>query len=169
MPLCRHCVGNELTRKSQSSQLAETLSSDPGLKSGISVRDLFSTSKKKKKKAQAGMNGRAFSQNSHQRGKSHNHCLVLWSSPSSLFKTCISFVFCQAPCGSDGVTDVRMAKSTYYSVCRLSCLFFLLSAVRQHPEDCWRGGLSYELLFDVKRPVNRENHKSSKSQSLVRS
>ena len=49
--------GNELTRnfswntRPQSSQLAEPLWNDPGLRSGIRVRDLIS--KKKKKKAQA--------------------------------------------------------------------------------------------------------------------
>ena len=47
--------GNELTRNSsgntrpQSSQLAKPLLTDPGIKSGISVRGLISTSKKKKK------------------------------------------------------------------------------------------------------------------------
>ena len=52
--------GNELTRnssgniRSQSSQLAESLWTDPGLKSGIIVRELISTFKKKKKKALAG-------------------------------------------------------------------------------------------------------------------
>ena len=51
---CRNLSGNELKRnssgntRSQSSQLAETLSSDPGLKSGISVRDLFFHLKKKR-------------------------------------------------------------------------------------------------------------------------
>ena len=46
-------VGNELTRNSsgntwsQSSQLAEPLWTDPGLKSGISVRELIFTLKKK--------------------------------------------------------------------------------------------------------------------------
>ena len=45
--------GNKLTRNSsgntrpQSSQLAEPLRTDPGVKSGISVRDLISTFKKK--------------------------------------------------------------------------------------------------------------------------
>ena len=63
MPLSKHSVGtyqkNELTRnlsgntRPQSSQLAEPLWTDHGLKSGISVRELISTSKKKKK-AQAG-------------------------------------------------------------------------------------------------------------------
>ena len=58
MPLCKHCVGayqgNELTRNSvgntrlQSTQLAETLWTDPGLKSGISVLELISNLKKKK-------------------------------------------------------------------------------------------------------------------------
>ena len=48
--------GNELTRNSsgntrqQSSKLAEPLWTDPGAKSGISVRELISTKKKKKKK-----------------------------------------------------------------------------------------------------------------------
>ena len=56
MPLSRQSVGisqeNELTRilsgntRSQSSQLAEPLWTDPGLKSGISVRELISTIKK---------------------------------------------------------------------------------------------------------------------------
>ena len=58
----------------QSSQLAEPLWTDPGVKSGNSVRELISTSKKKKKKAQAG-NGRTFSQNPHEQGKSHHHRL----------------------------------------------------------------------------------------------
>ena len=63
MPLSRHSgenlSGNELTRnlsgnlRPQSSQLAEPLWTDPSLKNGISVRELISTSKKKKK-AQAG-------------------------------------------------------------------------------------------------------------------
>ena len=56
MPLSRHNVGtmsgNELTRnssgntRSQSSQLAEPLLTDPGLNSGIGVRDVTSTLKK---------------------------------------------------------------------------------------------------------------------------
>ena len=63
MPLSRHSVGtyqeNELTRNSsgntpsQSSQLAEPLWTDPGLKRGISVHKLISTLKKKKR-GQAG-------------------------------------------------------------------------------------------------------------------
>ena len=49
--------GNELTRNSSgdtqlpSSQLAEPLWTDPGLKSGINVRELISIKKKKKKSA----------------------------------------------------------------------------------------------------------------------
>ena len=65
MPLSRHSVeisGHELTRnssgntRSQSSQLAEPLWTDPGLTSGISVRELISNLKKKKgeQKAQVG-------------------------------------------------------------------------------------------------------------------
>ena len=69
---------NELTRdssgntRSQSSKLAEPLWTDPGLKSGINVRELIST-KKKKKKRRRGMNCRTFSQNPRTRGKSHHH------------------------------------------------------------------------------------------------
>ena len=50
---CGNLSGNKLTRKSsdntrsQSSQLAEPLWTDPGLNSGISVRELISTKKKK--------------------------------------------------------------------------------------------------------------------------
>ena len=50
----------------QSSQLAEPLGTDPGLRSGISVHELISTSKKrkeKKKSAAGGMIGRTFSPN----------------------------------------------------------------------------------------------------------
>ena len=56
IPLSRQCgslSGNELTRnssgntRSQSSQLGEPLRTDPGLKSGISVRELISIKKKK--------------------------------------------------------------------------------------------------------------------------
>ena len=56
---CGNLSGHELTRNSsgntrpQSSELAEPLWTDPGLKSEISVRELISA-KKKKKKAQAG-------------------------------------------------------------------------------------------------------------------
>ena len=93
MPLSRHSVGtyqvlvlvgafqnlsgNELTRNSsgntwsQSSQLAEPLKTDLAIKNRISVRELISTLKKKKK-AQTGMNGRTFSQNPCKRGKSHH-------------------------------------------------------------------------------------------------
>ena len=52
---CGNLAGNKLTRNSsantqlQSSQLAEPLWTDPGLKSGLSVRKLISTLKKKKK------------------------------------------------------------------------------------------------------------------------
>ena len=60
----RHSVGayygNDPTRnssentQSQSSQLAEPLRSDPGLKSGTDARELISTLKKKKKKNASG-------------------------------------------------------------------------------------------------------------------
>ena len=57
---CGNLSGNELTRnssgntRSQSPQLVEPLWTDPGLKSGISLRELISTLKKNNKKAQAG-------------------------------------------------------------------------------------------------------------------
>ena len=76
--------GNEHTRNSsgntwsQSSQLAEPLWFDPGLKKGISVRELFSTLKQNKtrttKNRRRGMNGGTFSQNPRTRGKSPHHC-----------------------------------------------------------------------------------------------
>ena len=72
--------GNELTcnssrnTRSQSSQLAEPLQTDPSLKNGISVRELISASKiKKVKKRWQGINCRTFSQNPRTRGKSHHH------------------------------------------------------------------------------------------------
>ena len=59
MSLSRHSVGtyqetsSHATRRGntqpQSSQLAEPLWTDPGLKNGISIRELISTKKKKKK------------------------------------------------------------------------------------------------------------------------
>ena len=63
MPLCRHSAGiyqetsSHATRQgTQPPQLAEPLWTDPGLKSGISARELISTQKKKKKKGGAGGN-----------------------------------------------------------------------------------------------------------------
>ena len=77
---CGNLSGNELTRKSsgntrlQSSQLAEPLWTDPGLKSGIGLHELVSTLKKKrKKKRRRGMNCRTFSKNPRTRGKGHHH------------------------------------------------------------------------------------------------
>ena len=76
MPLCENLFGNELKRnlsediRPKSSQLALPLWTDPGLKSGISVRELISTSKKKeKKKRRRGMNGRTVSPNPPKRRK----------------------------------------------------------------------------------------------------
>ena len=74
---CGNLSGNELTRdssgstRSQSSQLAEPMWTDPGLKSGISVRELISMERererergKKKKKRRREMKCRTFSQKS---------------------------------------------------------------------------------------------------------
>ena len=79
MSLCRHSVGiseNELTRNSsgntrpQSSQLAEPLWTDPGLRSGISVRNLISILKKKVQAGNAMSN--IFPKSSHARNKATN-------------------------------------------------------------------------------------------------
>ena len=75
---CGNLSSNELTRNMsgniwpQSFQLAEPLWTDPDIKGGISVRELISTSKKKKK-LRRGMNGRTFFHNPGKRGKSHHH------------------------------------------------------------------------------------------------
>ena len=82
MLLSRHCAetyrGNKLTCNSsrntwsQSSQLVEPLWTDPGLKSGISMRALIYTLKKMKKmkqKCKQEMNGRTFSPNPGKRAK----------------------------------------------------------------------------------------------------
>ena len=74
---CGNLSGNELTRnlsaniRPRSSQLAEPLWTDPGIKSGISACEVISTLKKKKKR-RWGMNSRTFSQNPRNRGKSHH-------------------------------------------------------------------------------------------------
>ena len=76
---CGNLSGHELTRnlsgntRSQSSQLAKPLWTDPGLNSGNSLRELISTLKQKTKKRRRGMNSRTFSQNPRTRGKSHHH------------------------------------------------------------------------------------------------
>ena len=76
----RNCVENFIGRlrmvnffffflQVNSSQLADPLWTDPGITSGISVRELISTEKKKKR--WRGTNGRTFSRNPRKRGKSH--------------------------------------------------------------------------------------------------
>ena len=68
---CGNLSENELTRNSsgkvrpQTSQLAEPLWTDPGIKSGIRVRELIATQKKKRRR---GMNGRTLSENPGKRG-----------------------------------------------------------------------------------------------------
>ena len=59
------------TLDSQSSQLAEPLWTDPGIKSGISLCEIISTLKKKKKRRR-GMNCQTFSPNPRTRGKKHH-------------------------------------------------------------------------------------------------
>ena len=51
------------------SQLTGPLWADPGIKSEISVHELISTLKKKRKECRRGMNGKTFSQNSHNRAR----------------------------------------------------------------------------------------------------
>ena len=99
---CGSLSGNELTRnssgntRSQSSQLAEPLWTDSGLKSGIGVRELIST--KKKNKRRRGMNCRTFCENPRTRGKKHfhhhqiNHAFIPTSNGFSLVFFCF-FVF----------------------------------------------------------------------------
>ena len=79
MLLSRHSVGTYQETSScnlsgniqpQSSQLAEPLWTNPCAKSGISVRKLISTFKKKRRLCQ-GMNVRTFSQNPSKWGKGH--------------------------------------------------------------------------------------------------
>ena len=76
---CGNLLGNELTRnssgntRSRSSQLAEPLWTDPGLKSGIIAHELISTFKKRRKeKRRRRMNRRTFSQIPRKRGKNHH-------------------------------------------------------------------------------------------------
>ena len=62
MPLSRNSVGTYPETSSPgnlpgNTRLAEPLWTDPGLKSGISVRKLMSTLKKKKKKKKKGAGG----------------------------------------------------------------------------------------------------------------
>ena len=69
---CGTLSGNELTQNSsgnaqQSSQHAELLWTDSGIKSGISLHELISTKKTKRRRRR--MNGQAFSQNAHAQGK----------------------------------------------------------------------------------------------------
>ena len=76
---CGNLFGNELkcnlsgSIQPQSSQLAEPPWTYPGLKNGISLRELISTLIMIIKKRRRGMNGRTFSNNSRERGKSHHH------------------------------------------------------------------------------------------------
>ena len=75
---CGNLSGNMFTHNlsgniwPHSSQLAEPLWSDISIKRRVSVHELISISKRKKKRRQ-GMNDGTFSQNSHKRGKSHHH------------------------------------------------------------------------------------------------
>ena len=82
---CENLSENDFTRNSsgntrqQSSQLAEPLWTDPGLKSGISVRELISTNpppQKKKKKVLSGNElPNIIPKSSCTPGKSHHHHL----------------------------------------------------------------------------------------------
>ena len=80
---CENLLGNELTRNSpgnnrlRSYHLAEPLWTDRGLKSGISLRELISSLKKKKKRRR-GINCRTFSQNPRTPGKSHQSLIQIY-------------------------------------------------------------------------------------------
>ena len=56
----------------QSSQVADPLCTDPGLKSGIGVRKLTSTRNNNNKKRRRGMNHRTFPQHPRKQRKSHH-------------------------------------------------------------------------------------------------
>ena len=82
--LSRYLSGNELTDNlsgnilPQSSQHSEPLWTDPAIDSGISVRKLISTLKKKIEKCRRGMNSRTFSQNHDRQGKSNHRYENHW-------------------------------------------------------------------------------------------
>ena len=93
MPLSRHSVGtypyNELTRnlsgniRPQSSQLAELQLTDPGLKSGFSVREVISTDKKE---PQAGNElSNILPKSSHARKKPPHHVVFICAAYYILF------------------------------------------------------------------------------------
>ena len=65
--------GKKLT--CNSSQLAESLRTYPGLQNGISMREQVSAKKKKQQQQNSGrgLNGRTFSPNPRKRGKGHHH------------------------------------------------------------------------------------------------
>ena len=85
---CGNLSGNKLTRNSSGSrntrlqlfQLAEPLWTDPGLKSGISLCELISTLKKRKRTQ--GMNCQTFSQKPRTRGKHHHYHHISKDHPS---------------------------------------------------------------------------------------
>ena len=76
--------GNKLIRKSsgnarpQSSHVAEPLWTDPGLKHGIGVRELISTSGRRKKKRRWGMTSRTFPQSHGKREKKPCSLMCFW-------------------------------------------------------------------------------------------
>ena len=72
----------------QLSQLAEPLWTDPDTKSGISVLELISTLRKKRKKMRVRNNSRTFSQNPNKGGKSPPKCYWLRLSYHCLYTTC---------------------------------------------------------------------------------
>ena len=94
---CGNLSGNELTSNSsgntrlQSSQLADPLWTNPGAKSGISVRKLIFTLRRKKKKTQAGKVAHSL-KSSHAR-KTAISSLVLFCLVLLLF---LSYIFLPA-------------------------------------------------------------------------
>ena len=99
LPLSRYSVGSyqEMSSRNlsgniwlQSSQPAEPLWTNPGIKSVISVCELISNSKQQQQKQQncrQGMNGRTVSQTPRKRGQIHNTNISRSPFPSGL---CIS-------------------------------------------------------------------------------
>ena len=133
MPLsawCGNLSGNELTRswsgntRPQSSQLVEPLWTDPGLKSGVSVHELISTLRRRKK-AQAGRELSNNLPNPRTRGKSHHRAWVHWDLDKAGTVLCVKQlenstiydVFLPGDCsGSEGGAGVRQTiqESSHY-------------------------------------------------------
>ena len=109
----------------QSSQLAELLWTNPGRKSGISVRELISTLKKKRRRR--GMNGRTFCQHPRIQGKNHHQWEVTCAEmfcPSALNR--FNYMKCQTIHQGLFINQIRKRRN----LCKRTFPFFT-SAVQK--------------------------------------